>query len=149
MYFLCSVHSVVEKYTERKKKRTIFRLLLFLRFWWNYTKIVSYSFLSSSRMWDIKRQITSTGTRHTAIIIQKYKIWRQRLWVVKSCLLLWQNSSLGWEHSKSVFNSGEILMTETTERWKYSVNICIKKKRQNNHSINYVNKIVILGHNVA
>ena len=41
-------------FTERKKKRTIFKLLLFLRLWWNFTnKIVSYSFLTSCRQYEI------------------------------------------------------------------------------------------------
>ena len=40
-------------------------------------------------------------------------------------------------------------MPDTTERLKYYVNFWIKKKRQYNHAINYVNKIIVLGHNIA
>ena len=45
---------------------------------------------------------------------------------------------LGTIQSKSAFNYGECLMTETTEHQKYCVNICIKKQCQSNHGANQV-----------
>ena len=52
------------------------------------------------------------------------------------------------DHSKSVCNSGECLITETTEHQKYCVIICIKKQRQSYRGVNQVSRdIVILEQN--
>ena len=58
------------------------------------------------------------------------------------------------EHSKSVFNATESLMTSTrnvenfmtdsTERHKCCMNSCIKKQRQFNHGVSQVNKDVVI-----
>ena len=92
-------------------------------------------------MWDITRQFQFRGISSDTINIKSTKTSD-----AKSCWFLWQISALGREHSKSIFNSGECLMTETTECKTYCVNFCIQKQCQSNYSVNQVSKcIVILG----
>ena len=68
---------------------------------------------------DTKRQIQFKGIRYNTINVKDTKF---DVNVSEMQNLLKQLSTLEREHSKSVFNSGECLITETTERQKYRTN---------------------------
>ena len=91
-----------------------------------------------SIMWDIKCLFQFTGIRRDTINVKgtKFDINVSQM----------QNpiDFTGEKHSKSIFNSGECLMIETTERQKYCVNICIKKQRQSNHGVSQVSKSIVI-----